>query len=275
MKALECSQHFSHCKSMGKFSGAQGQLTPQCMVRLGLILKSVQTLWLSSLPAKMKKSSFRKWKSQSLRNIIHWFFRRPMGSLLRNLLWNLTVIQTHPSFNACPYYLQDMEKIQSKMMALQWPQGYMSIFLRRPRADNSIVNGVIWLEIRTHSCKYACSHYRAKMKKIQSKMKALWVTTTYDISPIVSLLGFSKRSRAANSAVHGPIRLNLELSPDFMVVLVTCKSRLSAWPKFELCRVYGCPCYLNEWRNGGARVATRFSPLYPYWSYLLPWKAEF
>ena len=32
-----------------------------------------------------------------------------------------------------------------------------------------------------------------------------------------------RRSKAANSAVHSPIRLNLELSPDFMVVLVTCK----------------------------------------------------
>ena len=35
---------------------------------------------------------------------------------------------------------------------------------------------------------------------------------------------FFRRSRAANPAVHGPIRLNLELSPDFMVVLVTCKN---------------------------------------------------
>ena len=29
---------------------------------------------------------------------------------------------------------------------------------------------------------------------------------------------------AANSAVHGPIRLNLELSPDFIIVLVICKN---------------------------------------------------
>ena len=32
MKALERSQHLSHCKSMGIFSNAQGQLTPQSMV---------------------------------------------------------------------------------------------------------------------------------------------------------------------------------------------------------------------------------------------------
>ena len=32
MKALECSQDFSHYKSMGIFPDAQGQLTPQSLV---------------------------------------------------------------------------------------------------------------------------------------------------------------------------------------------------------------------------------------------------
>ena len=43
------------------------------------------------------------------------------------------------------------------------------------------------------------------------------------MSPIV-YGEFFRHSRAANSAVHGPIRLNIKLSPDFMVVLVTCKN---------------------------------------------------
>ena len=34
MKELECSQDFSHYKSMGIFPDAQGQLTPQSLVRL-------------------------------------------------------------------------------------------------------------------------------------------------------------------------------------------------------------------------------------------------
>ena len=33
MKALDCSQDFSHYKSMGIFPDAQGQLTPQSLVR--------------------------------------------------------------------------------------------------------------------------------------------------------------------------------------------------------------------------------------------------
>ena len=35
---------------------------------------------------------------------------------------------------------------------------------------------------------------------------------------------FLRGSRAANSAVHGPFRLNFKLSPNFMVILVTCKN---------------------------------------------------
>ena len=40
MKALECSQDFSHYRSMGIFPDAQGQLTLQSMVRSGQISNS-------------------------------------------------------------------------------------------------------------------------------------------------------------------------------------------------------------------------------------------
>ena len=55
MKELECSQDFSHNKSMGIFPDAQGQLTPQSLVRSGRISNSFEILWMSSLPASMKK----------------------------------------------------------------------------------------------------------------------------------------------------------------------------------------------------------------------------
>ena len=55
MKALECSQDFSHYNSMGIFPDAQGQLTLQSMVGSGQISKLSKTLWLSLVPAKMKK----------------------------------------------------------------------------------------------------------------------------------------------------------------------------------------------------------------------------
>ena len=60
----------------------------------------------------------------------------------------------------------------------------------------------------------------ARMKKIQLKMKAL--ECSQDFSHYKSG-DFSRRSRAANSAVLGPIWPNFELVRDVMDVLVTCK----------------------------------------------------
>ena len=44
MKELECSQDFSHYKSMGIFPDAQGQLTPQSLVRSSRISNSSDLL---------------------------------------------------------------------------------------------------------------------------------------------------------------------------------------------------------------------------------------
>ena len=44
MKELECLQDFSHYKSMGIFPDAQGQLTPQSLVRSGRISSSSEML---------------------------------------------------------------------------------------------------------------------------------------------------------------------------------------------------------------------------------------
>ena len=59
MKELECSQDFSHYKSMGIFTDAQGQLTLQSLVRSGRISNSSELLWMSLLPASMKKIRFK------------------------------------------------------------------------------------------------------------------------------------------------------------------------------------------------------------------------
>ena len=55
MKELECSQDYSHNKSMGIFPNTQGQLTPQSLVRSGRISNSSKMLWMFLLPASMKK----------------------------------------------------------------------------------------------------------------------------------------------------------------------------------------------------------------------------
>ena len=55
MKSLEWPQNFSHYKSVKMFREAQGHVTPQYMIRSEWISKPSKTLWLSSLPARMKK----------------------------------------------------------------------------------------------------------------------------------------------------------------------------------------------------------------------------
>ena len=78
MKELECSQDFSHYKSMGIFPDAQGQLTPQSLVRSGRISNSSEMLWMSLLPASMKMIRL---KMKALEWTQHFPHYNPMGAI--------------------------------------------------------------------------------------------------------------------------------------------------------------------------------------------------
>ena len=78
MKELECSQDFSHYKSMGIFPDAQWQLTPQSLVESGPNSNLSEILWLSSLPASMKKI---RSKMKALACSQHFPHYNPMGAI--------------------------------------------------------------------------------------------------------------------------------------------------------------------------------------------------
>ena len=78
MKELECSQDFSHYKSMGIFPDAQGQLTPQSLVRSGRISNSSEMLWMFSLPASMKKLRSKMKALEWTQHFPHYY---PMGAI--------------------------------------------------------------------------------------------------------------------------------------------------------------------------------------------------
>ena len=78
MKELECSQDYSHYRSMGIFPDAQGQLTPQSSVRSGQISNSFEMLWMFSLPASMKKI---RSKMKVLECSQHFPHYNPMGAI--------------------------------------------------------------------------------------------------------------------------------------------------------------------------------------------------
>ena len=78
MKELECSQDFSHYKSMGIFPDAQAKLTPQSLVESGPNSNLSKILWLSSLPASMKKI---RSKMKALACSQHFPHYNPMGAI--------------------------------------------------------------------------------------------------------------------------------------------------------------------------------------------------
>ena len=78
IKELECSQDFSHYKSMGIFPDAQGQLTLQSLIRSGRISNSSEVLRMFSLPTSMKKI---RSKMKALEWTQHFPHYNPMGAI--------------------------------------------------------------------------------------------------------------------------------------------------------------------------------------------------
>ena len=97
MKELECSQDFSHYKSMGIFPDAQGQLTLQSLVLSGRISNSSEMLWMFSLPASMKKIRSKMRAPECSQHFPHY---NPMGAISEvrsDLAQNLMQPFPHPN----------------------------------------------------------------------------------------------------------------------------------------------------------------------------------
>ena len=97
MKELECSQDFSHYKSMEIFPDAQGRLTPQSLVRSGQISNSSEMLCMFSLPASMKKIQS---KMKALVCSQHFPHYNPMGAILVLPMDTRVPIRSGPKPNA-------------------------------------------------------------------------------------------------------------------------------------------------------------------------------
>ena len=78
MKVLEWSEHFSHYKSMGIFPDAQGQLTHRSLVRSCWISNPIKILWLSLLPARIKKNKSKMKEREWSQDFPHY---NPMGAI--------------------------------------------------------------------------------------------------------------------------------------------------------------------------------------------------
>ena len=127
------------------------------------------------------------------------------------------------------------------MKELECSQHYSTIFqTRKGYLHNSGVGGGIWPKFELIQ---AFMHVLVTCKNEDDRFKNE-VASVFTRFPSLQDYGdFSRRSRAANSAVLGPIWPNFELVRDGMYVLVTCK--------YEE----------DPIKNEGARVFTTFSPL--------------
>ena len=120
MKAQECSQHFSHYKSMGIFPDAEGQLTPKFLVRSCRISNPSETLWLSSLHTctRLKKSH----------------------SKMKKLEWSQDFPHCYPMTAVCCHGNQSSDLDQNLMQPIPHP----------------IMLQMIWLPSACWSQKYSC-----------------------------------------------------------------------------------------------------------------------
>ena len=176
MQALECSKDFSHCKSMGIFPDAQGQLTPQSLVRSGRISNSSEMLWMSLLPASMKKIRLKN-EGARVDTTLYSNFSDAQGQITLVLV-SVSGRNLNSSKPLCMSSLPArMRMIDSKMKELECSQDFshyksMGIFpdaqgqltpqslVRSDRISNS--SEMLWM-----------FSLPASMKMIRSKMKAL------------------------------------------------------------------------------------------------------
>ena len=78
MKVLEWSQPFSHYRSIGIFPDAQGQLTHKSLAHSCLFSKPFKILWLSLLPARIKKNQSKMKELEWSQDFPH---HNPMGAI--------------------------------------------------------------------------------------------------------------------------------------------------------------------------------------------------
>ena len=265
MKELEWSQDFSHYKSMGIFQDAQGQLTPQALVRSGRILNSSEILWMFSLPASMKKIRSKMMALECSQDFSHYksmgIFTDAQGqltpqSLVRDVMDVLVTCKyeedpiknegarvdttLYSNFSdaqgqitlvlvsisggnlissklSCMSSLPArMRMIDSKMKELEWSQDFshyksMGIFqdaqgqltpqslVRSGRISNS--SEILWM-----------FSLPASMKKIRSKMKALECSQDFSHYKSMGIFTDAQGQLTPQSLVR-----------DVMDVLVTCK----------------------------------------------------
>ena len=133
MKALECSQDFSHYRSMGIFPDAQGQLTPQSMVGSGQNFELVRDFMVVLVTCKNEEDPIKNQGARVFRTL-YIIFSDAQGQITLESVM-VSSQNLNQSKLSCMYLLPArMKMIQSKMKEVEWSQHsshYKSKGLRR------------------------------------------------------------------------------------------------------------------------------------------------
>ena len=140
-----------------------------------------------------------------------------------------------------------MKKIQSKCRRLI-VHNIIYQFFRHARADNSGVGGGIWSIFKLIQ---TFMHALVTCKNEDDRIKNEGARVFTRVLPLYVYVDFSRRSRAANSAVLGLISPTFKIVRDVINLLVT--------------RNYSEDPIKNE----GARVYTTFPPIITVWELLV------
>ena len=116
-----------------------------------------------------------------------------------------------------------MKRIPSRITEKKW-QHHFSNYNTICCHGNQLLD---LAEFRTHPSFYVL--IACKYEKDQMKNSGENVMTSF--SPFYGI--FSRRSRAANSVVHGPISPNFELIQALMYIIVTCKYKMNQIKNFR------------------------------------------
>ena len=133
MKALECSQDFSHYKSMGIFPDAQGQLTPQSLVRFWSNFELVQDVMDVLVTCKYEEYPIKN-EGARVDTILNSNFSDAKGQITPVLV-SVSGRNLNSSKLSCMSLLPArMRMIESKMKELECSQDFshyksMGIFL--------------------------------------------------------------------------------------------------------------------------------------------------
>ena len=177
IKALKCSQDFSHYKSMGIFPDTQGQLTLQSMVRSGQISNLSKTLWLSSLPAKNEEDPIKK-ESARVFTTLYINFSDAQGQITLELVV-VSGRNLNSSKLSCMSSLPArMRMIKSKMKELECSQDFShlkSIGIFPDAQEQLTLQSLVQSGQISNSSEmlWMFSLLPASLKKIRSKMRAL------------------------------------------------------------------------------------------------------